>query len=618
MKKQLLLIACLLTSVASAQSVCLPMPRLLTTMPMGGQAGSEFEVTVTGEFAEEATALHFSDPRIEAVPKLNPVGDPIEKQFVVSIAADCPTGVYEAALLTRLGLSASRAFTVGDLSEQTILTSAADIASATEMEVNSICNSTVKARAASFFAFQATKGQRVLVDCAARGIDSKLNPVVIVADDSGADLVVERRGGAIDFRAPEDGRYLVKVHDLTFMGGSHYFFRLCIRELGEDESIQRAPSTRLVRAFSWPPHGLPAEANVREESPDIADSPAQAITLPCDITGSFAQAADVDTYQFNAKKGEIWWVEIASERLGRPTDPTANVQFVSQEGEETKRVDVAQLSDIASPVKVSTNGYSYDGPPYNAGSSDFMGKIEIKNDGLHQIQVSDLFGGTRTDPDNIYRLVIRKAAPDFALVGWGLHMGLRNGDRNALSKPMALRPGATIALEVVAIRRDGFDGEIELFVEDLPEGVSATGLKIGKGSSKGMLLISADEKAPRGLSHVRMFGKAKIGDQTETRECSLASMAWPVTNHRNEIPSPRLITDTFVSVGAGEPAPLTIAGKQQVFEAVEGTTVKIPLALTRRSEFSGKTMSAKTMGVGFERNPAFDISLDRGQCRSFR
>jgi len=34
-----------------------------------------------------------------------------------------------------------------------------------------------------------------------------------------------------------------------------------------------------------------------------------------------------------------------------------------------------------------------------------------------------------------------------------------------------------MALEVVAIRRDGFDGDIDLVMEGLPEGVSAQGLK---------------------------------------------------------------------------------------------------------------------------------------------
>src|SRR5690606_1391974 len=215
----------------------------------------------------------------------------------------------------------------------------------------------------------------------------------------------------------------------------------------------------------------------------------QKITLPADIAGRFYPAADVDVYEFEAKKGDVWWVEVASERLGLPTDPSILVQHVAKSGDEEKLTDVAEFADIPSPVKVSSNGYAYDGPPYNAGSSDILAKLEIQQDGLHRLQLTDLFGGTRNDARNVYRLVIRKAAPDFAIVAWPLHMELRNGDRNALSKPIALRGGATMALEVVAIRRDGFQGEIELVMENLPEGVTAQGLKIPAGQSRGIMLI---------------------------------------------------------------------------------------------------------------------------------
>ena len=200
--------------------------------------------------------------------------------------------------------------------------------------------------------------------------------------------------------------------------------------------------------------------------------------MPCDIAGSFAPAADVDVFEFEAKKGDAWWVEVGSERFGLPTDASILVQHVNRTADGEKLTDVAEFNDIPSPVKVSSNGYAYDGPPYDAGSSDILGKLVIKEDGLHRLQLSDLFGGTRNDPRNNYRLVIRKAAPDFALVAWALHMELRNGDRNALSKPISLRGGSTMALEVVALRRDGFDGNIELIMDGLPDGVTAHGLKI--------------------------------------------------------------------------------------------------------------------------------------------
>ena len=104
--------------------------------------------------------------------------------------------------------------------------------------------------------------------------------------------------------------------------------------------------------------------------PNNLDSQSQKISLPCDISGAFFPAADVDTYEFDAKAGESWWIEVASERLGRPTDPSVVVQLVeTKDGKETL-TDILEVADIASPVKVSSNGYSYDGPPYNAGSTD--------------------------------------------------------------------------------------------------------------------------------------------------------------------------------------------------------------------------------------------------------
>ncbi len=68
---------------------------------------------------------------------------------------------------------------------------------------------------------------------------------------------------------------------------------------------------------------------------------------------------------------------------------------VTRVGSEEKLEDVAELNDIPSPIKPSSNGYSYDGPVYDAGSADALGKVEIKEDGVYRLQVRDLFGGTR-------------------------------------------------------------------------------------------------------------------------------------------------------------------------------------------------------------------------------
>ncbi len=601
---------CGLGAAALAQDVCLPAPRLLATMPMGGQAGTSFEVKITGENIDGASELLFSNPKITAKPKVSGAGSAEHDVFVVVIAADAPHGVHEARVLSRLGISSSRAFSVSGLPESTRAKANTTLATAMELKTNSITSALTTPRSVDYYVFSARKGGRYVVDCAAHGIDSKLKPVLIIADAQGRDLLADRRGGLLDFTAPTDGRYFVKVHDLTFQGGPTHFYRLALLEEPGTGPAPRQAATATVSAFSWPPAETSPRAKIEETEPNNQHAQAQRITPPCEIDGRFYPAADVDTFEFTAKKGDVWWVEVASERLGLPTDPFVLVQRAIRDGSRETLEDVAELNDIPSPIKPSSNGYSYDGPVYDAGSADPLGKIEIKQDGVYRLQVRDLFGGTRSEPRHVYKLIIRKPAPDFALVAWALHMNLRNGDRNAVSKPIALRAGATMALEVVVVRRDGFDGEIELGMTNLPEGVSARGLKIPAGKSAGSLLISADETAPRSFGVARIFGRAQINGKTVTRPGRLASMVWPVKDASQEIPNPRLMADVPVSVSPSEGAPVTIAAAEdKVWKVKAGDTLTIPLKFVWRSDFTGASIKLSPMGADFGSLKALDVPL---------
>ena len=602
MLRTIAFITCLASATSLlAQSVCLPAPRLLTTMPMGGQQGTTFEVVITGDNLDEKPQLHFSHPGITA----KPTGT--ANKYSVTIAKNVPKGLHEARMMTRLGISSCRAFTVGVVAEVTQTKGNQSLAKAMELKLNSVCNSTMSTRSVDYYSFAAKKDQRVVVECVTKGIDSRMNGVLIIADEQGLDLKVDRLGGHLDFAVPADGKYVIKVHDLTYKGGSHYFYRLALSAVAKDAPAPRHPVAETVSSFSWRPEFLPEVAALEEAEPNNKNEQAQKVSLPLNVTGRFYPAADVDTFEFTAKKGEEWWVEVVSERFGFPTDPFVLVQHVNEK--DGKLTDVAELNDIKPPMKPSSNGYSYDGPPYNAGSADVLAKVTITNDGLHRLQVRDLFGGTRSIKRHRYRLMVRKAQPDFTVAAWALHMNLRNGDRNALSKPVALRNGRTMAFEVVTIRRDGFDGEIQLGMEGLPKGMSAHGFAIPAKQSRGILIVSAADDAPRTMGTATMFATAKIGDEEVRRPVRLASMKWPVVNARNDIPAPRLFADLPVSVGGAEGSPITIRAKEdKVFEAKAGTKLKIPLQLVRRGDFSGANISLKAFGSGFEKC-AFDAPL---------
>lgn len=598
---------------AKGQSVCLPLPRLLTMMPMGGRAGTTFDVAITGEHIDAATALRFSEPGISAVPKNREDGSREPNVFVVTVATDVLPGVYEAAVVAPTGLSATRVFCVSDLPEvgENPQTDAA------EMTPGMIANGVVSPQEIDRYQLKLQDGQRVFIECAAAGIDSRMQPVVAVADAAGRDLAIDRRGGVLDFSPPAAGTYSLRVHDLGYRGGPAFFYRLVVRDAAGGQEPTRHPVASGVSAFSWPPFGLSQMAAQTEQ--EAAADAVERITLPCDIGGRFYPAGDVDCFEFKATAGDTWWIEVASERLGAPTKPAAAVIRLlgDQEAAGAKQVvDVMQLEEIPAPIKPSSNAYSYDGPPCNAGSRDLLGKFVVEETGTYRISLRDRFGGTRDEPRSDWRLVIRQAAPDFAIVGWALHMELRNGDRNDLSKPFALRRGATVAIEVAAVRRDGFDGPIDLTVDGLPSGVHGRGIQIPAGQSRGLVFLTAESSALVPPTSLAIVGTADIGGKDVHRMCQIASVAWPVRNHAQEIPLPRLVADPCVSVSAVELAPLVIetgprgapAGGAMV-TAKADETVKVPLRFTRNSEFSGGAIRLKAFGNHMKKFPVLEVPL---------
>ena len=65
--------------------------------------------------------------------------------------------------------------------------------------------------------------------------------------------------------------------------------------------------------------------------------------------------------------------------FGLPTDPSVLVQYINRSGGNERPIDVAEFADIPSPVKLSSNGYAYDGPSYNAGTLMFSANSNQEN-----------------------------------------------------------------------------------------------------------------------------------------------------------------------------------------------------------------------------------------------
>ena len=167
-----------------------------------------------------------ADPKVKPDPKKPEPPAPPVTQFKVTIGKEVPPGIYDVRVIGKNGISNPRAFGVGVLNE--VMESKNSSDSPQTVALESTVNGRVEANAIDYFRFEAKAGQRVLVCCDARAIDSKLEPVLTLSDRAGHEVSRSRSGGLLDYAPGADGEFTVHLHDVTYRGGAEFFYRLSI------------------------------------------------------------------------------------------------------------------------------------------------------------------------------------------------------------------------------------------------------------------------------------------------------------------------------------------------------------------------------------------------------
>ena len=636
----------------------LPQATLSWIYPPGATAGSTNEITVAGTDLDEPTGLHFCDPRLTATAKPGTAN-----QFLIIVPPEVSEGVVDVRFVGRFGVSNPRAFVVGRRPELIAPATNTSPDKAFELPLGTTTNGRVTPNTVAWFRFAATTGQRIIVRVAARTLDSRLVPDLMVSDATGRELGIARRREWLDFTVPASGSYLLKLHDQTYRGGDDFHFRLTLTTGPQLDfavpNVLRAGETNRVTLFGRNlPGGQPSERRgsdgqsldqlaVELAAPATATTPAEnvellpkpaaapllgesfswrlttaggssnplrfalttnaviaalwdglsAVTPPAEFSSFFPRRGQLSGVTFQASKGEVFWLELFGDRLGFPCDPHGVVQrerTTKGESGETLYADVLELGDT------DTNLGDRE---FNTAHRDAAARFEAPETGTYRVLVRDLFNLGEGRPRYLYRLSLRREAPDFRLVAWPMPPPRVGEDRKVQVLPVALRREQTIALKVLAFRRDGFSGDIELTATNLPAGVSVASNRIVAGQNTGTLLLTTatDAAAP---TSVAIVGRATIGTNEVTHASSLASVVWPVTDFNNEQASARLTRETIVSVVSAEPAPVSIAATaaRPIEVAAEGK-LAVPLSIARRGDFLG----------AFNLKPAGHPTLDKAK-----
>lgn len=653
------------TETAEAQ---LPHARLYSIFPLGAQAGTTAEISVVnGADIDELNALHFSDPGIRATQKMK-AGLPVNNTFVVSVDEHVRPGIHEVRTAGLFGVSNPRAFVVGTQGETSEVATNATAEKAMPIAINTAVNGRInKATEVDFYAFDGKKDQRLFVEVLAKRIDSKLAAAIELSGPDGRRIVKSRSTDQQDPQfgivLPGDGRYTLKVYDSAYRGGATYGYRLRVhtephidfvlpnsgvagtrskftiygRNLGGEVSthlVDGLPLEKLVvditlphntatltgtdirsqRAgvdgFEWTYKNsnpvliqLCNHTPMVEVEPNNDGSKAQRVSVPCSIAGQFGARNDKDYFEFEIKEARTksLFIEVFGHRSGSSVDPVLIVEHVTKSDKGVE--SVKKLSSL-------DDGKNPGGNNFQLSTRDPVYELKAARPGIYRVIVHDRYFESRGDCRLTYRLAIRDPKPDFRVVVFPATTPAANSPGG--TSGLTLRKGDNLPIEVLVLRRDGFNEPVTIEADGLPTGITAGTAMISAGQSSAKLILSAAPDAPETFANIRIVGKTK----QLTRIARAATITW--TGNQNEANQARLTTTIALSVMKDEQRFQPIADARR-FEVNQSRQILIPVELLKRAGFDEKVTFAFTgqpKNVDVE-NKAIEKSKSNGVFRMF-
>ena len=593
-----------LGAVASLQPVLaqIPSPELNALPRAGGQPGTTFPFQASlGANLDEADRLVFTHTGITATPVTTepyPLTDAPRinyGQFQVTIAPDVPEGMYEVSVVGRHGISNPRPFAVIQAEHLVATDEHSAVEKAIELRPNLVVWDRCRPPQSKYFVIHAAQGQELCLTTLANAIDSRAMLSVTLV---GPDLknIQHRMATAlhdlhIHHVCAVAGDYRVVVRDHLFQGGDDFTY--LIRYSNSEQAtktteqllkeqcalLARYQRGETVNAPSLQ-YSLPETASLPSVAADLActihdeasypGTKAVASTIPGLVTGEFADAKDQDWVQFTAAANDVVYIETISQRLGQRTDPQIAVHRVDNLGTPTEaNVFIAEQDE----------GLDLNNPAFRIRSKDPILRFQAPAEGTYRVLIRDLQADDGGPQANRWALVIRRPEPNFTLIAYQPFPT----NNAALSRPFGtqLRKGGTEVLQVMAIRRDGFDKAIELSVEGLPPGVQVRNSLIAANQSDCQIIFTGVDGITNWNGPIKVVGREFGLPGDVPRVAVPGTLVAAANGFRNAVIS-RLSCQKLLSTTDLDLVPLSIQfGDANVPEIVKGQKISVPIKLTR-------------------------------------
>ena len=524
------------------------------------------------------------------------------------------------------------------------------------------------------FRFRARQGQKLVIETQARSLIPYLadavpgwfQAVLALYDANGNEVafVDDYRFNpdpVLFYQIPQDGQYELQIRDSIYRGREDFVYRITVSEqpfitqmfpLGGRTGVKTVAS---VAGWNLPTTQLPLDTQVGDPAPiepwrasgsgwvslahqwtigagqirqtayhkgkclsnsilyavdtlpectetesNDATKDAQLIDRPpiksgVIINGRIDRPGDVDVFQFKGRAGDKMVAEVYSRRLNSPLDSVLRLTDTS--GRVLQWNDDYMLKDDSHLHRDMTGLVTHHADSYLL--------AELPKDGTYYVHLADSqnHGGQAYG----YRLRIAPPQGDFAL--------------RVTPSSISVNAGGVVAVCIYALRKDGFDGEIEVVLKDAPAGFELAGGWIPAGRDRVRMTLTAPPEASDQPVALQMEGRARIGGQMVSHPVVPAEDMMQAFLYRHLVPSQQFLVAVkkskwrvpLVELASEGPVRIPAGGTAQVLLVTRKSSMLQGIQLELNEPPKGVSLQGVTV---VPEGLAFKLSADKDAIQS--
>jgi hypothetical protein len=427
-----------------------------------------------------------------------PMAEEVTLEITMDPAAE--PGFRELRLRTPVGLSNPLVFQVGNVPEHCEQEREKPAYTPPTAELPVVLNGQIMPGDVDRFPVQLHQGQQIVCAAQARklipyladAVPGWFQAVVALYDAEGKEVAFADDCGfdpdpVLRYQAPKDGVYQVEIRDAIYRGRQDFVYRLVV---GEPAQLQAMlPGSRggvaLAGSSLQFDDAMIGDALPRrdEREPNDTGRSALAATMPLVVHGGIDRPGDIDLIKFTGRAGDEIVAEVYARRCGSPLDALLRLG-------DTKGNVVAWNDDCEDPASGLLTHHA-----------DAYLTAKLPANGTYYLQVSD----AQRHGGEAYRYAVR--------------IGPRQADFALRMAPSSINlvAGRSAEITVYALRKDGWDGDVELHLQDTPAGFTLNGGRIPAGRDRVRLTITAPSKPTLQPITLRLEGRGQCNGKTVVR-----------------------------------------------------------------------------------------------------